>query len=281
MSRTVTRCRHPAPGRLRAWEGHGRIKAQTLHDRVLEAPTAAVPDIVAAMPSYRRWLNPLLQKTYLQAEHDNDRHRQLHASLALLPVDPKQDYLCDRLLEAPAAGSGRHSLGIAALPCRADLALLVGVLGTTRPRTWTSAVPRPAPGRDYPGSSPLGGSQRRRGRPPGQPGCQFLGTWSAALQPVGSVLLPALASFLEDEKRQGPEIAVMAGVIAPWRRKPDAYGPPGAGAARAGRGRARDDVRMSRTKKQVNAGVALVAVGRGDKVWPLLRHTPTRRCAAT
>src|SRR5262249_23703185 len=60
-----------------------------------------VPSIVQEMPRYRRWLNPLLHDAYAQAEKDEDRRKQLHTSLALLPVDGSQvNYLKDRLLGA-------------------------------------------------------------------------------------------------------------------------------------------------------------------------------------
>ena len=56
-------------------------------DRLLDANTSEVPAIVADMAPYRRWLDPLLHDAYAQAEKDKDRRKQLHASLALLPVD--------------------------------------------------------------------------------------------------------------------------------------------------------------------------------------------------
>ena len=59
-----------------------------------------VPGIVKDMAPYRRWLDPLLREAYAQAEKDKDPRKQLHASLALLPVDPGQvDYLYGRLLK--------------------------------------------------------------------------------------------------------------------------------------------------------------------------------------
>ena len=57
------------------------------------------PTIVADMASYRRWIDPLLRDAYLEAEAEP--RKQLHASLALLPVDATQvDYLSGRLLDA-------------------------------------------------------------------------------------------------------------------------------------------------------------------------------------
>src|SRR3954454_8103849 len=53
------------------------------------------------MAPYRRWLGPLLHEARARAEKENDPRRQLHAGLALLPVDPGQvEYLYGRLLKA-------------------------------------------------------------------------------------------------------------------------------------------------------------------------------------
>ena len=72
------------------YEGHGTLKAHALRDRLLDANTNEVPSIVQDMGSYRRWINPLLHEDYGKAEADKDARKQLHASLALLPVDGTQ-----------------------------------------------------------------------------------------------------------------------------------------------------------------------------------------------
>src|SRR5262249_28746472 len=59
--------------------------------------TANVPKIVEDLPPCRKWANPRLRKLI----EEGDRKQQLHASLALLPVDSGQvDYLYDRMLNA-------------------------------------------------------------------------------------------------------------------------------------------------------------------------------------
>ena len=111
------------------WEGFGRLRAVTLRDRLLEATTADVPGVVRDMGPYRRWLDPLLRKAYTEAEAGGDARKQLHASLALLPVDPGQvDYLHGRLLAAgpdevvairecsPTRTAGRAAVGGAGGP---------------------------------------------------------------------------------------------------------------------------------------------------------------------
>jgi formylglycine-generating enzyme required for sulfatase activity len=85
-------------------ESHGILQAHALRDRLLVANINEVPTIVQEMDSYRHWLDPLLHNAYAQAEKDNDQRKQLHTSLALLPVDDSQvTYLHGRLLDAEAA----------------------------------------------------------------------------------------------------------------------------------------------------------------------------------
>jgi hypothetical protein len=87
-----------------AYESHGSLQAHALRGRLLDADTHEVPTIVQDMALYRRWLDPLLHDAYAEAEKDNDRRKQLHASLALLPVDRAQvRYLYGRLLDAEPA----------------------------------------------------------------------------------------------------------------------------------------------------------------------------------
>src|SRR5437868_5896687 len=77
------------------------MQARALRDRLLNAKTSEVPIIVEDMVPYRRWLNPLLRDANHEAEVKQDAPKQLHTSLALLPVDPKQvTYLYSRLLDA-------------------------------------------------------------------------------------------------------------------------------------------------------------------------------------
>jgi formylglycine-generating enzyme required for sulfatase activity len=86
----------------------GRVQAQRLRDNLLTANTAEVPKIVQDMAPYRRWIDPLLREAYAQ-----DDRKQLHVSLALLPVDPGQvEDLYKRLLDATPQQVGviRHFL---------------------------------------------------------------------------------------------------------------------------------------------------------------------------
>src|SRR5207302_1241383 len=72
--------------------------AAGLVGRVFDADISQVPGIVTEMAPHRRWVDPLLKKEYAQAKETNDARKQLHASLALLPVDRGQvTYLEKRL----------------------------------------------------------------------------------------------------------------------------------------------------------------------------------------
>ena len=85
-----------------SYQAHGTLKASALKERLLDANTKEVPNIVKDMAPYRRWLDPLLQAAYQDAKANHKPGRALHASLALLPTDPGQvGYLYGRLLHAP------------------------------------------------------------------------------------------------------------------------------------------------------------------------------------
>jgi hypothetical protein len=80
-------------------EQHQATEAAGLVQAVLNADTAQVPAIIGGMAGYRRWVDPLLREQLDKAAANSSQ--QLHASLALLPVDATQvAYLYGRLLEA-------------------------------------------------------------------------------------------------------------------------------------------------------------------------------------
>jgi hypothetical protein len=82
-------------------ESHGTLQAHSLRDRLLDANINEVRTIVQEMAPYRSWLDPLLHDAYARAEKGGDHRKQLHLSLALLPVDSTQiEYLYGRLLDA-------------------------------------------------------------------------------------------------------------------------------------------------------------------------------------
>lgn len=77
--------------------GYARYHASTSVDRLFSAETADVTEVVEEMSPYLRWAKPRLTAALNQP----DLKRQLHASLALLPIDQSQtEFLGLRLLTA-------------------------------------------------------------------------------------------------------------------------------------------------------------------------------------
>jgi serine/threonine protein kinase/formylglycine-generating enzyme required for sulfatase activity len=265
---------------LAGWEGLGRLEGRRLRDRVLEANTADVPDIVKEMAWYRRWVDPLLQEAYFQAERDNDRHKQLHASLALAPVDPGQvDYLYGRLLEAQA----HEVIAIrqALRPHRAELGeRLWGILedpGADLDQRFRAACALAAYTPANPRWEKVCAAVAARLV---VQNAFVLGKWAEALQPVGKSLLPPLASFLQDEKRSGSERGVIANLYKIFAEgQPDAFARLEKVLAEQSKTDAAAEARAVLAKRQANIGVGLVVMGQIDRVWPLLKHgtDPTLR----
>ena len=80
-------------------EKQNQSHAEGLVQRLLVADVAQVPDILKDIDSHRTWTDPLLRIHNEKAAEGSSR--KLHTSLALLPVDPQQrDYLYRRLLGA-------------------------------------------------------------------------------------------------------------------------------------------------------------------------------------
>ena len=80
-------------------EGYGTQRASALVESLQRVGTPDVPAIVKQVSGYRRWADPQLVRVAQGTDAQSREH--LHASLALLPVDPSQvDYLFSRLLPA-------------------------------------------------------------------------------------------------------------------------------------------------------------------------------------
>ena len=73
--------------------------AENLVQQLVIAETIQVPDILPALDPYRRWTDPALKRVL--ADSARGPQAKLHASLALLRVDPNQAvYVEERLLDA-------------------------------------------------------------------------------------------------------------------------------------------------------------------------------------
>ncbi|MHB0958142.1 MAG: protein kinase domain-containing protein [Pirellulaceae bacterium] len=81
------------------WETNGRIRAAGLADRVVQAETIRVPQILKELAPYRRWGLPQLRAAREQAEPNSPSW--VNATLALLPTQPElAETLLDRALRA-------------------------------------------------------------------------------------------------------------------------------------------------------------------------------------
>jgi serine/threonine protein kinase/formylglycine-generating enzyme required for sulfatase activity len=294
------------------------IHAAGLVQRLLDADTAQVPDIVAALPDYRRWTDPLLRDAYAaaerargearsEAERTREGRRQLHASLALVPVDAGQvDYLYGRLLDAEPQ---EVAVVRDALLAHKD-GLVEGL--------W-AAVGRPDPGHEgrrlraacalasYAPEDPRWG---KSAAPVAEQlvsvNAVFLGPWLEALRPVrGRLLSPLAAAFrdrqegraaprslatdiLADYAADRPEVltdvlldadekqfAVLYPKVAAHRERAVALCHESLEAALDQQKTEEEKERLA--KRQANAAVALLRLGQAGKVWPLLKHRPDPR----
>ena len=288
------------------YEGHGRLKAHALTDSLLRAETIKVPDIVADMPPYRRWIDPLLHDAYARAEAGKDAHKQLHASLALLPVDATQvKYLSSRLLDAEP-----HEVPVirdALAPHKEALLDKLWTVVETPERGKESQRLRAAAAlaKYDPDNEKWANVQDAVGNDMVKVPSVYVPVWMEALRPVRVKLLASLsvvygdaivreverslatdilADYAADQPHVLADLVMDAdvqqfAVIFPKLKDRGEQGlpilsgeidkklPPDA----------KDDAKEKLAKRQANAAVALLKMDRPEKVWPLLKHSPNPR----
>src|SRR5262249_53676118 len=99
--------------------------------------------------------------------------------------------------------------------------------------------------------------------------------WAEGLKPVRKKLLPLLAAFLEDDKRSPAGGGLIANIYGSYAADvPDAYARLEKRLADESAPDASAEKKLELTKRQANVGVGLLVMDRGDKVWPLLKHSP-------
>jgi serine/threonine protein kinase/formylglycine-generating enzyme required for sulfatase activity len=253
---------------LGGWETLGQFEARRYRDRLLDATTAAVPEVVADMAPWRRWIHPLLREAYADAETQNDAHKQLHASLALLPQDASQlNYLTERLL----AGTSEEVTAIRTLmePHRDQVVdgfwtvLKDRVQSPERRLRAACALARYVPddGRwEQVGDDLIAKLVTEN--------AVVLGKWSDLLRPSGRWLWPPLARLLEDDKRKETELGTLATLFGTFAvSEADSF-------ARLEKG-----LTGGSARRQARLGAALLLMGREEQVWPLLKQStdPTVR----
>jgi serine/threonine protein kinase/formylglycine-generating enzyme required for sulfatase activity len=262
---------------LRDWAAR---EARRLRDRLLEATTVDVPAIVKDMAPYRGWLNPFLYDAYARAEKDKDRRKQLHASLALLPVDSGQvEYLYGRLLDAEPQDV--IVIRKALFDHSQDLTV----------RLW-SLLENPTNDQDQrlhaacalatfaPDDSRW---EKVRADVASTLVIQkpfVIAKWGDALKDVAKWLVPPLADMLADENRAVSERGFIASVYGSYAAElPEAYARLEDQLDEKSDADAPVEAKTSLARKQASIGVALLVMGRTENVWRLLQHQadPTLR----
>ncbi len=291
---------------LVGWIGfqvHGGSRAESLLILLGAADTSDVPKIVAELEPYRRWANPILRR---MTAPDADPKVRLHASLALLPVDPGQvDYLYGRLLDAAP-----HEVPVlrdALLPHKQELL----------DRLW-AIVEQPARGQEqqrlraacalarYDPESPRWAKVRDQvANDLVAVPALYLALWIEPLRPVRAQLQAPLAAIYRDTRRPETErslatdilvdyaadqLEVLTDLLLDANEKQFAVLYPKV-EDQADRARilllAEVDKQLPReaaagdkerlAQRQANAAVALFKLRSPEKVWPLVRHSPDPR----
>jgi hypothetical protein len=203
--------------RERVAESNRATVAAGFVDKVLKANTAQVPGIVASMKNYRRWVDPALKEALGKAVKGSPE--ELHARLALLPVDATQvELLYDRLL---AAGTEEATVIRQSLePHRESLT----------PKLWT-AVEKVRPSDDLilpaasalaffdPGSPSWAGSGDKVAGALVRVNPILLSGWIEALRAVGPRLTNPLAVIFRDRHRPETERSLATTVLANYANK--------------------------------------------------------------
>jgi formylglycine-generating enzyme required for sulfatase activity len=255
------------------WWAHGALRARALVDTLLTARTADVPELVRDLGPYRRWADPLLRAQ--AAREGLDEGRRLHVALALLPVDAgKADYLCDRLLTAREPGAVDAICAVLDAHAPDSLARFWPVLQDgreNRPRRLRAAcaLARVAP--DDPRWAEVGDEVVRCLA--GENILQ-LRDWSELLEPVQTHLIPHQVRRLVEA-----DAGNFAAFLAMLRTYPeDAVVALHGQLQRTVPPNAKLEDRQALARQQAQAAVALLHLGRPQRVWPLFHQGPDPTC---
>jgi len=179
-----------------SYEGYGRLRAAALAQSLTTAETAEVPKIIEELSGSNGWAANYLSEI---VESSDDPKAQLHARLALLPVDPGQvEYLYERLLTA----SPNEVPVIGAALASHKAALVDGLWGVLKDAEHdagerlraASALAAYTP--DDSRWTKVGGDVARKLVTENP---LVLGTWIDALRPVSRFLEGSLSDVLQDE----------------------------------------------------------------------------------
>ncbi len=284
-------------------EKQNATRAEGLVDGLVKADITQVPSFVSSLAAYRTWADPLLKQQFTQSK-DGSAER-LHMALALLPVDQsKVDYLRDQLLvvtptQFPVVRDALLSHKDAVIEPLWSVALdskretqqrfqAACALATYDPEGQQWAKVQDQIADDLVAVPPV-----------------YLATWMDALRPVREKLLAPLSVVFRDAKRKETERSLATDILADYAAdQPQvladlladaeqfqfpvifaklaahrAQAIPLAEAELAKRAgeKASEDEKERLGKRQANLAVALLRMGKADKVWPVLQFTPDPR----
>jgi len=197
-------------------ENRRAVHAAGLVQRVLDAETAQVPDIVEAMRDYRQLVDSPL-RTELAKESD-DSPQKLHASLALLPVDATQvDYLFKRLIKATP--SELPVLRDALKSHRTELTRkLWTILDSAKPDNASLLQAASALAKYDPDNAKWESVGSEVAQALVSVNSIYLGDWLKYLSGVRSKLTPLVATIFRDGKRSESEQAQATDILTNYAR---------------------------------------------------------------
>jgi eukaryotic-like serine/threonine-protein kinase len=290
---------------LATWGGietYGSLRAADLVESLKTASTTDVPAIIKQIGGYRHWADARLRR--LLHEPDESGRHHLHAALALLEVDPSQvDFLFQRLLRA--APAELPVLRDALRPHRSQLAS----------KLWSELqAARPGDDRLLPaaGALALYDPENARWAELGDKAAQALVTvnsldvrpWLEILRPVHARLTAPLAAVFRDKNRSETVHSLATDILADYAKDdprvlaevvmdadPKEYGAlfllaerQAAQALPVFQAELRDTApaedepaKEVLAKRQARGAVALLRLGHGEEVWPLLQHSTDPR----
>ncbi|HKI37906.1 MAG TPA: protein kinase [Gemmataceae bacterium] len=265
------------------WWTFGALRARALLDTLLAAKTADVPEVVHDLKPYRRWADPLLRDKW--TEEGLGDGKRLHVALALLPVDPGQaDYLCDRLLAAGGPDEVKvmcESLHKHAPDSAARFWPVLQGEAEGRPRRLRAACILALSDGDDPRWAGVGDAVVRC---LAAENILLLRDWAELLDPVRAHLIPHQVRRLVEADAGG-----FAAFLAMLRAYPeDAPAALHAQLERSLPAGASQEEREALARQQAQAAVALLHLGRTERVWsffhqgedPTCRTYLVHRCVA-
>jgi eukaryotic-like serine/threonine-protein kinase len=289
---------------------NGRWESQRLLDKLFGSPLADVPGIITELKPYRRWVDPVLREARAGADEAGNSQKKLHAALALLPADDTQLlYLSEQLLRAEAQDISVIRLSLAG---HKDVLLAEcwRVLEEPTQEDQGKVLQAASALALYDPENPLWDKVRIDVADRlAAANAYVVADWIDALRPVASQLFDPLAVIFRDEKRSETERTQAASAFAEHlstqiynlsdllmdatekqfvllynsvERSSDQAAPllkaelDKKPPSRKGPLPTDLDNKIwdKFYKRQTNAGVALIRMGRMENSWSLLRHSP-------